>query len=243
MSDLADEITRAAHKIEFVFCVVYRREMNPSTMQNLSPICCDEKRKTKNGDLYKNIGKFKMINAFISYYECERCHMPTSICELCAKKGLYATIIKYAQNHNDNLIIEAKWHHLMKYHADRIMAGPDEYWVSIRGASYEAVLDCEVLLEDYCQLAFVKRINAEIDDKIVITKIETLVEIGKERAALVGGMDGVECFDDFYEWFGNFIIECNYKCTNCEEEYEDGLPSIEMIILHLSTSCEALARV
>jgi len=110
------------------------------------------------------------------------------------------------------------------------------YCILKHGEDYKSVdIGWGGLLYNYSQLLFIKQMDMDINTECVVEGLKNNSAEWNERKvenALIISYFPI-FWDDFYAWFVEFIMKCNYKCTNCGEKYEDGLPSLEMVSLHV----------
>lgn len=204
--------------------------------------CCGM-RVPQREDSCKCAKKFKLINLLFSRFKCKKCRSIQFVCELCVKAGSSEpAVLKYnpsyfaQQSRWDKL-----WMHLMNNHTDRYKRSYNTYT-----DSYTCVYDtgpnillvnCFKLLDYYCQLPFVKWIDNDTYSKIIDEQAERMTKSHDEHRALTRAAFDISRCEEFSLWFKGFIIGLNYKCDLCGERYEDGLPSIEMVAVHL-LACE-----
>lgn len=211
--------------------------------ENYVPICCDRKRRTKCPNPFHRVGKLKVFNAFISYYECERCRVGTFICEWCAMINKpSATISRFTQGYTFKSIIDMAWWHLTIEHTGGNLKTSQRYLLRYRAKTDSVILDCSGMMEDYCQLAFLTLLDNDANADVVIENMIHRTKTIYEYTSMANSITDVTHHTEFYDWFEKFMLLGDYECIICGKEYENGMPSIETVLSHLHTNCGTLAR-
>lgn len=187
-----------------------------------------------------------LLHEFICYYHCSGCKTGRFFCRLCLESGNNYTVAVYKSYlncrypsdsyTNAELVTSSHIDHLSDFHklgGGVIQRERPGMVYSLIGLREGVILKHTELMQNYCQLLFIKHVDWDICAEMIIKASQSKPNSRLEYLRLVGCHDEISECGDFYDWFVGFITHCNYECVACEMMYEDGLPSIETVYSHL----------
>lgn len=195
---------------------------------------CHGKPLTKKRYIFEYPDIQRIIDLFMYYYVCDECEHSDFGCMICDRLHVTSSIIEHYSGGPGVNAADFIWDHLHKKHVkDSTIFSYGYIEYKSRYQPKRAEICCLDLLNNYCQLEFIKQADTGSNTETIIEAVEDTVSDQHQRRLILIGSVKITGHTEFCGWFCKFIENCNYKCVGCKMRYEDGLPSIEMVAAHI----------
>src|SRR6185369_255059 len=192
---------------------------------------------------FKNYGIQMIVDEFANYYTCLSGNGGIFHCKLCIGKSkpfMAAHNVESYDNYHviSNILSHLSCKHIRNKGMFKEVAccitftnkGINNLLLSERngseGRGYSKVtLNCRGILKKYSQLLFITPIDKNVNLDVVLNAIKNTTETDREYISIIHRCEEIGQYSEAESWFARFLENCNYKCTNCKEYYEDGMPS------------------